>query len=56
MTITQLRRQLLAGETTPAAILGKLAGEISARDGQTGAYLSHDLESALDRFAARAFA
>ena len=47
MTITQLRRQLLAGETTPAAILGKLAGEISARDGQTGAYLSHDLESAL---------
>ncbi len=47
MTITQLRRQLLAGETTPAAILGKLAGEISARDGRTGAYLSHDLDSAL---------
>ncbi len=47
MTITQLRRQLLAGETTPAAILEKLAGEISARDGQTGAYLSHNLESAL---------
>lgn len=47
MTITSLRRQLLAGETTPAAILEKLAGEISARDGQTGAYLSHDLESAL---------
>ncbi|RYD19430.1 MAG: Asp-tRNA(Asn)/Glu-tRNA(Gln) amidotransferase subunit GatA [Verrucomicrobiaceae bacterium] len=47
MTITSLRRQLLAGETTPAAILENLAGEISARDGQTGAYLSHDLESAL---------
>ena len=47
MTITQLRRQLLAGETTPVAILEKLAGEISARDGQTGAYLSHNLESAL---------
>ncbi|MES2659538.1 MAG: Asp-tRNA(Asn)/Glu-tRNA(Gln) amidotransferase subunit GatA [Verrucomicrobiota bacterium] len=47
MTITSLRRQLLAGETTPAAILGKLAGEISARDGQTGAYLSHNLEAAL---------
>ncbi len=47
MTITRLRRQLLAGETTPAATLGKLAGEISARDGQTGAYLSHDLEAAL---------
>ena len=47
MTITQLRRQLLAGETTPVAILEKLAGEISARDGQTGAYLSHNVESAL---------
>jgi aspartyl-tRNA(Asn)/glutamyl-tRNA(Gln) amidotransferase subunit A len=47
MTITQLRRQLLAGETTPAAILEKLAGEISARDSQTGAYLSHNLATAL---------
>ena len=47
MTITTLRRQLLAGETTPAAILAKLAGEITARDGRTGAYLSHNLESAL---------
>lgn len=47
MTLTNLRRQLLAGETTPAAILEKLAGEIAARDGSTGAYLSHDLETAL---------
>ncbi len=47
MTITSLRRQLTAGETTPAAILEHLAGEISARDGKTGAYLSYDLESAL---------
>ena len=47
MTITTLRRQLLAGETTPAAILEKLAGEITARDGRTGAYLSHNLEAAL---------
>lgn len=47
MTIAQLRRQLLAGATTPAAILHHLAGEISARDGQTGAYLSQQLESAL---------
>lgn len=47
MTITTLRRQLLAGETTPAAILESLAGQISARDGQTGAYLAYDLESAL---------
>jgi aspartyl-tRNA(Asn)/glutamyl-tRNA(Gln) amidotransferase subunit A len=47
MTIATLRQQLLAGETTPASILRHLAGEISARDSQTGAYLSHDLEAAL---------
>ncbi len=45
--ISTLRQQLLAGETTPAAILERLAGEIAARDARTGAYLSHDLESAL---------
>ena len=47
MTITQLRQQLIAGETTPTAILESLAGEIAARDSRTGAYLSHDLQSAL---------
>ncbi len=48
MTITTLRRQLLAWETSPAAILTKLAGEIAARDqGRTGAYLSHHLDTAL---------
>lgn len=47
MTISQLRQQLTAGETTPTAILEKLAGEITARDSQTGAYLSYDLEAAL---------
>ncbi|MCX8497264.1 MAG: Asp-tRNA(Asn)/Glu-tRNA(Gln) amidotransferase subunit GatA [Akkermansiaceae bacterium] len=47
MTITKLRRQLLAGEITPAAILESLSAQIDARDGQTGAYLTHDLESAL---------
>jgi aspartyl-tRNA(Asn)/glutamyl-tRNA(Gln) amidotransferase subunit A len=47
MTITTLRQQLLAGETTPAAILQHLTVEISARDGRTGAYLSRDLETAL---------
>lgn len=47
MTLTSLRQQLLAGETTPAAILQQLAGEIAARDSQTGAYLSHDLDAAL---------
>lgn len=47
MTITQLRKQLAAGETTSTAILENLAGKISARDAETGAYLSHDLKSAL---------
>ena len=47
MTLSQLRRQLTAGETTPTAILEELAGEISARDSLTGAYLSHNLETAL---------
>jgi Asp-tRNA(Asn)/Glu-tRNA(Gln) amidotransferase A subunit family amidase len=40
MSLASLRQQLLAGETTPAAILEHLAGEIAARDSQTGAYLS----------------
>jgi len=47
MTIATLRRQLLAGDTTPAAILHNLTGEITARDCHTGAYLSYDLEAAL---------
>ncbi len=47
MSIASLSQQLLAGETTPAAILERLSGEIAARDSRTGAYLSHDLESAL---------
>lgn len=47
MSIASIRQQLTAGETTPAAILEKLAGEIAARDAVTGAYLSHDLETAL---------
>jgi aspartyl-tRNA(Asn)/glutamyl-tRNA(Gln) amidotransferase subunit A len=47
MSISTLRQQLLAGETTPAAILQQLSGEIAARDPQTGAYLSYDLEVAL---------
>ena len=47
MTLTALRQQLLAGETTPAAILHHLESAIAARDGVTGAYLSRDLEAAL---------
>ena len=51
MSISTLRKQLTSGETTPSAILEKLAGEISARDSVTGAYLSHDLASALEEAA-----
>jgi aspartyl-tRNA(Asn)/glutamyl-tRNA(Gln) amidotransferase subunit A len=47
MTLRSLRQQLLARETTPAALLARLAGEIAARDGSTGAYLSHDLAAAM---------
>ena len=47
MSIASIRKQLTAGETTPAAILEKLAGEIAAKDAVTGAYLSFDLEAAL---------
>ena len=47
MTLSTLRQQLLAGQTTPAAILTRLAGDIAARDGRTGAYLSHNLEAAM---------
>ncbi len=47
MTLSSLRQLLLAGQTTSAAILSGLAGEIAARDGRTGAYLGHDLENAM---------
>jgi aspartyl-tRNA(Asn)/glutamyl-tRNA(Gln) amidotransferase subunit A len=47
MTIASIRKQLLAGETTPAAVIQRLAGEIANRDSVTGAYLSHNLEAAL---------
>jgi len=47
MPVTQLRKQFLSGETTPTAVLLHLAGEISERDHQTGAYLSHDLDAGL---------
>jgi aspartyl-tRNA(Asn)/glutamyl-tRNA(Gln) amidotransferase subunit A len=47
MTISELRRRFQAGETTPSAFLETLAGNIADRDRQVGAYLTHDLESAL---------
>ena len=47
MTLSTLRQKFLAGETTPEAALRDLANDIATRDPQTGAYLSHNLESAL---------
>lgn len=47
MTLTALRKQFLSGETTPTAFLNHLTQEIEARDKQTQAYLSYDLEAAL---------
>lgn len=52
MSISTLRQQLRAGATTPQTILHQLAQDIAARDGQTGAYLSHQLERALEEAAA----
>jgi len=46
-TISQLRAQLTKGEITPRDIINDLASAISARNGELGAYLSHDVESAL---------
>ena len=46
-TISQLRAQLTKGDITPRDIINDLASAISARNGDLGAYLSHDVESAL---------
>lgn len=45
--IASLRQQLQSGETTPARLIEQLAADIASRDGQTGAYLSYDLDAAL---------
>ncbi|TAG11105.1 MAG: Asp-tRNA(Asn)/Glu-tRNA(Gln) amidotransferase subunit GatA [Verrucomicrobia bacterium] len=47
LTISETRRRYAAGETTPTALLESLHQEIIARDPAIGAYLSHDLDSAL---------
>jgi aspartyl-tRNA(Asn)/glutamyl-tRNA(Gln) amidotransferase subunit A len=47
MTLTSLRQSYQSGESTPAKVIESLAAAIAERDGNTGAYLSHDLEVAL---------
>ncbi len=48
MTLTELRRQFLSGESTPSQAIQSLATAIAERDSQTKAYVSFDLESALE--------
>ena len=45
-TISALRKRLQAGEISAVDIIDDLAAAISERDGEIGAYLSHDLEGA----------
>jgi len=45
-TISALRKRLQAGEISAVDILDDLSAAIAARDGEIGAYLSQDLESA----------
>ncbi|MCP5546908.1 MAG: Asp-tRNA(Asn)/Glu-tRNA(Gln) amidotransferase subunit GatA [Akkermansiaceae bacterium] len=52
MSIAALRKSLAAGETTPARVLEDLAAKIPETDAHIGAYLSHDLETALTEAAA----
>jgi aspartyl-tRNA(Asn)/glutamyl-tRNA(Gln) amidotransferase subunit A len=46
-TITQLRRQLSAGEITPRDIIQDVAKSIESRNAELGAYLSWDIDAAL---------
>ena len=48
MTLTQLRQQFLSGETTPTKAVENLAKEISTRDTHTQAYVSYNLNTALE--------
>ena len=48
MTLTSLRQQFLAGETTPTKVIEDLAAKIAIRDKQTQAYVSYDIDSALE--------
>ena len=46
-TLSDLRRSLRAGEASPAAIIEDLAAAMESRNGDSGGYLSWDLERAL---------
>ena len=46
-TLSSLRRQLTAGDISPRDIIEDAVSQISARDGEIGAYISADPEAAL---------
>jgi aspartyl-tRNA(Asn)/glutamyl-tRNA(Gln) amidotransferase subunit A len=48
MTLTSLRESYKNGDTTPAKVLQNLAAAMKERDGGTGAFLSYDLDLALE--------
>ncbi|QTN31761.1 Asp-tRNA(Asn)/Glu-tRNA(Gln) amidotransferase subunit GatA [Akkermansiaceae bacterium] len=48
MTLTSLRQSYANGETTPSSMLRSLAEKISERDAMTGAFVSHDIDAALE--------
>ncbi|RYD24518.1 MAG: Asp-tRNA(Asn)/Glu-tRNA(Gln) amidotransferase GatCAB subunit A, partial [Verrucomicrobiaceae bacterium] len=51
-TISALRKQLTAGEITAVDIIDALANNISAQDGEIGAYLATNLDDARAQAAA----
>ena len=48
MSITALREKLLSGATSPDQLLNQLASDIQQRDPKTQAYVSYDLDNALE--------
>lgn len=51
MNISSLRARYTSGETTPSKVLQSLAESITVKDQATGAYLSYDLDRALEEAA-----
>ena len=45
-SITSLRKQLSSGDICSADIVSSIADAIEKKDGEVGAYLSHDLDAA----------
>ncbi|MDB4382409.1 Asp-tRNA(Asn)/Glu-tRNA(Gln) amidotransferase GatCAB subunit A, partial [Akkermansiaceae bacterium] len=46
-TLSSLRRQLTAGDISSRDIVEDAIAQVAARDGEIGAFISHDPETAL---------